>query len=79
MAKTIENLTLRAIECLVGDGHRKYMGDDLFLTMSAHKFGKHFLQTGLSYQVADGRVMQYGHCIITQQAKPQPKYSGRPI
>ena len=51
MAKKIENLTLRAVEHLAGDDHGEYVGDDLFMAMSARKFGKQFLQTGQPYRV----------------------------
>ena len=71
MAKKIENLTLRAVEHLAGDDHGEYVGDDLFMAMSARKFGKQFLQTGQPYRVDDGRVMRvlsgHAHSIINME------------
>ena len=71
MAKKIENLTLREVEHLAGDDHGEYVGDDLFMAMSARKFGKQFLQTGQPYRVDDGRVMRvlsgHAHSIINME------------
>lgn len=71
MAKKIENLTLRAVEHLAGDDHGEYVGDDLFMAMSARKFGKQFLHTGRPYRVDDGRVMRvlsgHAHSIINME------------
>lgn len=71
MAKKIENLTLRAVEHLAGDDHGEYVGDDLFMAMSARKFGKQFLQKGQPYRVDDGRVMRvlsgHAHSIINME------------
>ena len=71
MAKKIENLTLRAVEHLAGDDHGEYVGDDLFMAMSACKFGKQFLLKGQPYRVDDGRVMRvlsgHAHSIINME------------
>ena len=71
MAKKIENLTLREVEHLAGDDHGEYVGDDLFMAMSARKFGKQFLQIGQPYRVDDGRVMRvlsgHAHSIINME------------
>ena len=78
MAKKIENLTLRAVEHLAGDDHGEYVGDDLFMAMSARKFGKQFLQTGQPYRVDDGRVMRVlsGHAHSTINMEPHDLQTG---
>ena len=71
MAKKIKNLTLRAVEYLAGDDHGEYVGEDLFMAMSARQFGKLFLQTGQPYRVDDGRMMRvlsgHAHSIINME------------
>ncbi len=56
---------------MAGDDHGEYVGDDLFMAMSARKFGKQFLQTGQPYRVDDGRVMRvlsgHAHSIINME------------
>ena len=78
MAKKIENLTLRTVEHLAGDDHGEYVGDDLFMAMSARKFGKQFLQTGQPYRVDDGRVMRVlsGHAHSTINMEPHDLQTG---
>lgn len=78
MAKKIENLTLRAVESLAGEDHGEYVGDDLFMAMSARKFGKQFLQAGQPYRVDDGRVMRVlsGHAHSTINMEPHDLQTG---
>ena len=56
---------------MAGDDHGEYVGDDLFMAMSARKFGKQFLQAGHPYRVDDGRVMRvlsgHAHSIINME------------
>lgn len=71
MAKQIENLTLRHVEHLVGDDHGQFVGEQMFIAMSARQFGRRFLRTGQPYRVDDGRVMRvvagHAHSIIDME------------
>ena len=71
MSKKIENLTIREVEHLAGDDHGEFVGDHLFMAMSARRFGWRFLQIGQPYRVDDGRVMRvlsgHAHSIINME------------
>ena len=58
MAKTIEELTFRAVGDMAGNDHGEYLGDELMMAMSVARLGKRFLVTGQPYRIEDGRIIR---------------------